>query len=183
MAAVMETPPTASMRDIQRLARDYADARDALAEVTDEVRAIQRIAVRTRLRAIQTRAAKVSAAKEALREAVDASRELFAKPKTQSAHGIKFGLRKSPGRVEGDAAGAIARIEKRLPERAPQLIRVKQELNKAGLLTLTAQELAALGVAVVDTDDKVVVQAAAGELDALVEALLADANEADANGH
>ncbi len=166
------------MAEIGRLARAYADAREALAEVAEEVRAVQRQAVRGRLRALRARAARASAAREALAEAVDANRELFGKPRTRTVDGVKFGLRKSPGRIEGDAAAAVARIEARLPEQAARLVRTRKELVKTALLTLPAKELAALGVAVVDTEDRVVAQAAADDVDRLVDALLDGLGEA-----
>lgn len=165
---------TMTMAEISRLARGYADAAGALEEVVDEVREAQRAVARGRMHSIKTRAAKASAAKDALAEAVDANRHLFDKPRTQSAHGVKFGLRKQPGCLVGDAAAAIARIERRMPDKADTLVRTKKELVKAALLALPAKELAAIGVAIENADDKVVVQAARGDLDRLVEALLAD---------
>ncbi len=166
------------MAEIERLARAYADAREALDEVVEAVRDEQRAAARARLRSIRGRAARLAAAREALAAAIDASRELFVRPRTRALHGVKCGLRKSPGRIEGDAAGAVARIEARLPEQAARLVRTRKDLNKAALATLPAQELAALGVAVVDVEDKVVVQAAGGDLERLVDALLDGLGEA-----
>ena len=171
-----------TLAEISRLARDYADAADALEHVVDEVREEQRAAARERMRSIKARAAKASAAKDALAEAVEANRRLFVKPRTQSAHGVKFGLRKQPGRLCGDQEAAISKIESRMPERADALVRTKKELVKAALLALPAADLAKLGVTVEEAGDKVVVQAARGDLDRLVEALMEDAAAVAANG-
>ena len=167
-----------TLDDIGRLAREYADRRDALEEVADEVREAQRRAARQRLRSIRARVGAAAAAKQALRDAVAESPRLFSKPRTQTLHGVKFGLRKRPGRIDGDAAGAISRIEKRMPERAADLIATRKSLRKAALAALGARELAALGLSLVEAGDEVVVQAAAGDLDAFVDALLEDAGEA-----
>lgn len=169
---------TMTMAEIARLARDYSDAAGELEETVDEVREDQRAAARARMRSIKARAAKASAAKDALAEAVEANRHLFDKPRTQSAHGVKFGLRKQPGRLAGDAEAAIARIESTMPGKAGALVRTKKELIKAALLELPAAELAKLGISVEASGDKVVVQAARGDLDRLVEALMEDAGAA-----
>ena len=160
---------------LQRLARTYADAVRELEEVVDEVRGEQRRIARERLRSIQSRAAKASAAKDALRDAVGANHDLFVRPRTQAAHGVKFGLRKKPGRIEGDAKAAVARIDETMPERAADLVRTRRELVKPALAGLSARDLAALGLALADAGDEVVVQAASGEIDRLVDALLSDA--------
>ena len=88
-----------------------------------------------------------------------------------------MGYRKQPGRVECDEAKAIARIRERLPERAPELVRVKESLDKTALRKLGGRELAAIGVRVAEVDDEVVVAGAPDDLDKLVDALLADAPE------
>ena len=164
--------------DIGKRVRDYADARDRLAEVMDEVKAIQRQAVRVRVRRIQTRVANLAAAGDAVREAIDANRDLFAKRRTQSLHGIKFGVRKQIGKIEGDRAGAIQRIDERMPERRPELVRTRAELNLNAMRNLSARELASLGVVLVDADDKIVLQAVrADHLEALVEKMLEDAEQ------
>lgn len=169
-----------SLEEIGALVREYADARDRLSEVTDEVRDLRRRAVRERLRSIQSRAANVAAAKARLEDAIDDNRALFEKPKTQSLHGVQFGLRKMPGRLEGDPAEIVARIDRKLPERAAELVRVKRELNKAAAMRLPARELAAIGASLVQDDDQVVIRAPATDLDKFVEALLGEADDAGA---
>lgn len=161
-----------TLDEIGRIARDYADSREALEAVVEEVRAVQRAAVRERMRTVRARVARTGSARDRLRDAIDESRALFRSQRTQSLHGIKFGLRKSPGRLEGDQAEAIARIERRHPARAADLIRVKKELNKSALAQLQVHELAALGVSLVQPDDQIVISAASSDLDKLVAAML-----------
>ena len=162
------------MADIARLCRAYADARDALAEVSEDIRERRRAAVKARLRALQTRVAAVAEAKDTLREAIADAPELFTKPRTRALDGIKVGYRKLPGRVACDEARAIAQIRKRLPDQAGNLVRVKETLNRSALLQLDSKTLAGLGVAVTDVDDEIVIKAASTDLDRLVDALLAD---------
>ena len=163
-----------TLSEIGDLAKAYAAARDGLATVTDEVREVQRREVRKRLRGIKARVAEVSATREQLVAAIDENRQLFESPRTRAMHGIKFGLRKQPGRIEGDAAAAIARIDRRMADRARDLVATKRTLVKAALQKLSTRELAALGLTIAATDDAVVVQAAGDDLDALVDAMLED---------
>ena len=105
-----------TLEEITELARNYARAVDRLVEVSEEIREQQRHAVRQRLRGLKARAAEASAARAVLHDAIDASRERFAAPRTRATDGVKYGLRKQPGRVEvTDEARSIARIRERLP--------------------------------------------------------------------
>ncbi len=169
-----------TLEEIVELARDYARAVDRLAEVSEEIRDQQRHAVRQRLRGLKARAAEASAARAVLHDAIDASRERFAaSPRTRAIDGVKYGLRKQPGRVEvTDEARSIARIRERLPDWADTLIRTTERLQRAALRKLDSRRLAAIGVRVEAVDDEVVISAAASDLDKLVEALLADGEDA-----
>ena len=167
-----------TVEEIVELARDYARAVDRLAVVSEDIRDQQRHAVRQRLRGLKARAAEASAARAVLHDAIDASRERFAAPRTRATDGVKYGLRKQPGRVEvTDEARSIARIRERLPDWADTLIRTTERLQRAPLRQLDSRRLAAIGVRVEAVDDEVVISAAASDLDKLVEALLADGED------
>ena len=159
---------------IAALCADYAQARERLAHTTEQIRALQRQAVRRHLRGLKAAIAQVSAAQESLREAVEANPQLFVKPRTRSLEGVKVGYRKLPGKVECDEARAIERIRKHYPEREAALVRVQESLNRAVLKQLDAKMLSALGVSIVEVDDEVVIAAAGDDLDALVKTLLGD---------
>ncbi len=163
-----------TLDDIERLVRAYADAREDLNAVIAEIQDIRRRAVRERLRTIRARVAHAGAAHERVRDAIREHKDLFAKPRTHSVHGVKFGIRKAPGRLEGDQAAAIGRIRKRMPQDAARLIRVKESLNLPAVRGLSTADLAAIGMALVETDDQIVLSAASDELDRLVDALLTD---------
>ncbi len=164
---------------IADLARDYFEARERLAETGEAIREEQRGAVRRRLPVLKRRIAEVQAAKDALVAALAAARELFRSPRTRALHGIKVGFRKLPGRIEcADEGRAIQRIRARWPERVDELVRVKETLDRTAVRKLTARELAAIGVRIVEVDDEVVVRAAGDDLDKLVDALMADGGDA-----
>ncbi len=163
-----------TIADIAGLCRAYLAARERLAQTTEQIRALQRQALRSRLRALRSRAAEVSAARCELQAAVKANPQLFAGPRTRAFEGVKVGYRKRPGRIECDEARAIARIRKLYPDRETDLVRVRENLDRAALKRLDSKILAAIGVAVVAVDDEIVIAAAGGDLDKLVDAMLAD---------
>lgn len=167
--------------EITDLCRNYANAREGLETLTEEIESDRRQAVRRKLRALKNRIAEASAAREALKAALEASPELFAKPRTRAIEGIKIGYRKLPGRFEiADEGRAIRRVRDKMPEREEELIRVKESLDRAALKRLDARELASIGVAVVEADDEIVIAAASTDLDKLIEVLLADDDLAEA---
>ena len=167
-----------AMNEIVDLCRKYARAREALGEVTEEIAAERRRIVRQRLRGLKSRVAEVSAAKEALRAAIQASPELFVKPRTVAVDGVKFGFRKQTGALDiGDEAQAIDRLRKKLPGVADTLVVVRETLDKKGLRKLPAADLAKIGVTIDDPVDEVVIAAAASDIDKLVDALLSDGEE------
>ena len=167
-----------TLEEITELARDYARAVERLAELSEEIREQQRHAVRQRLRGLKARAAEASAARAVLHDAIDDSRGWFVRPRTRATDGVKYGLRKQPGRVEiSDEARSIARIRERLPDWADTLIRTTERLQRGPLRQLDSRRLASIGIRIEHVDDEVVIAAAATDLDRLVEALLADGED------
>ena len=174
-------PSGATMEDIVALARAFAAARGATEALAEDIKALQRKALRSRLRALRTRISEQAASEEALRAAILARPDLFVRPRTVAVDGIRFGLRKQPGSVSlGDEAQAISRLRERFPNRAEGLIRVKETLDRAALRKLPAAELAQIGVTMEKATDEVTIAAASGDLDRVVAALLDDAAHAEA---
>ena len=184
LAAPPATSPHASratMDDIVVLARAFAAAREATEALAEDIRALQRKALRGRLRALRSRIAEQAASEDALRAAIRARPDLFVSPRTVTVEGIRFGLRKQPGAVAlGDEAQAVGRLRKRLPDRAETLIRVRETLDRAALRKLPAAELAQIGVTIERATDEVTVAAGRDDLDKVVAALLDDAAQAEA---
>ena len=166
--------------DIMDLARTYASARDAMEEVLDDIRDRRRQAVRSRLRALRNRAAETAAAKDALRAAVGAEPELFARPRTQTVDGVKFGWRKQQGSIEiADEGEVVKRIRKTLPDREAALVRVKTTVDKTALRKLPAADLAKIGLFIADPVDEVAITVPSTDIDKLVDALLEEGGEAE----
>ena len=175
MTETATASPPATMDEIVALARNYAKARDALEATGEEIRQLQRKAVRDRLRGLRTRVAETAAAHDALKTAIAARPGLFVKPRTVAVEGVKFGYRKQTGAVDiGDEAQAIKRLRSKMPAKADALINVKESLDKKGLRKLAAADLARIGVSIGDPVDEVVIATAEIDIDKLVAALLDD---------
>jgi len=171
------------MEHITTLCRALADARDALEQLADDIRDERRKVVRPKLRRLKRCVANVRVAEGQLRTAVEDAPHLFEAPRTRAIEGIKVGYRKMPGRIEGasDAASldrVMGRIDKHAPEMRSTLINTKYNLNRNAVKALDPKLLAKIGVGIVDVDDQVVVAAASGEIDRLVDALMVDDEEA-----
>ena len=168
--------------DILVLCKKYAQARESLNRTVEEIRALRRHAVRSRMRGLRSRVATASAERDSLWAAIKANPQLFVKPRTRAAEGIKVGYRKQPGQIVCDDTRVIARIRKLFPERESELVQVKETLKRSALKGLDSKTLSAIGVAIVRVDDEVFIAAASDELDKLVEALMGeDENMEDAD--
>ena len=106
---------------------------------------------------------------------------LFEKPRTQTAHGIKFGLAKGKGTVEiADPDKTVRLIKKHLPEKADLLIDTKETPSKDAIAGLPVEDLKRIGCAVKGTGDQVVIRPADGEVDKIVKALIRSGVDEDA---
>lgn len=162
-----------TLEQITDLARALSRAQDRLAELVEDIRAIQRREARKRAHGLRTRAAAVLHHRANLHAAIDTNRGLFDKPRTRAHDGVKFGLRKQPGRIViTDPKRTLALIREQLPDKADSLIQTKETVPAAGLKDLTPAELARIGVTLTDSTDKVLIGSTADELDKFVESLL-----------
>lgn len=164
-----------TLADIEALTRQYADARAALAErvqqLEDEVASLRR----QRLPAIRRALATAQERRERLAAAIAEAPQLFERPKTVIFHGIRVGYQKGRGSITWeDDARVCALIRKHMPDRADELIRIIERPLKTALAQLPTAELRRLGVQVVETGEEIVIRAVDGELDRLIERLLAD---------
>ena len=174
-------PPPVSMENILALARSFAAARGATEALAEDIKAVQRKALGGQLRALRNRVAEQAASEVTLRAAILARPDLFASPRTITADGVRFGLRKRPGTISlADEAQTIGRLRARFPDRAEALIRVRESLDRGALRKLPAGELAQIGVTIANAADEVTIAAGRDDLDRVVAALLDDHAPAEA---
>lgn len=172
----------ATLADIERLTKDYADWRTQLSEAVlvaeHELAALKRQHVVTIKRKVEA----VAERQAALKAAIEESPELFRKPRTLIIHGVKVGFMKEKGKISWDDKDQVVRlIKKHFPEQADVLIKTVEKPIKNALQQLSAAELKRIGVTIGETGDVVVIKSTDSEIDKLVSALLEEDAEADAD--
>jgi hypothetical protein len=164
-----------TIADIEALARRYAEARSALAErvqeLEDEVTRLRR----ARMPAIRRALAIAQERRDGLAAAVAEAPELFERPKTVIFHGIRVGYQKGRGTITWeDDARVCALIRRHFPDQAESLIKVIERPLKTALAQLSTADLKRIGVQVVETGEEIVIRPVDGDLDRMIERLLAD---------
>jgi hypothetical protein len=162
---------------IDALAKRYAARRERVRRIV--------LFMEGRITAIHRRASKVLnralavavGADAALRAEIEANRGLFVKPKTWVLHGIQVGLRKGTGRLNWECEDdeLVKRIEKRFKDDQSKLdacVKTTKKPIVAGLETLDAKDLAALGVTIESTGEIVFVKAVETDTEKLTKRLL-----------
>jgi hypothetical protein len=172
-----------TLADIEGLAKSYADRRALLA---GRLTALERDlnAIKSKhMRELKRHVALTAECHTELVNAIDASPELFDKPKTRILHGIKVGFRKGPGGMDWeDDEDLVRKIEKMFPDddEAERYLIIKKKPSADALEDLDAGQLKRLGVLVVGVGEQVVVKAVESDVEKLVKALLKGATDDEA---
>lgn len=166
--------------EIEDLAKGYADRRTLLG---DRITALDRdlaMVKRKHMKELKRHVALTAEIALDLHNAIDGSRDLFMKPKTQILHGIKVGLRKGVGGLDWeDDADVVAKIEKYFKDadEAERYLIIKKKPSADALEDLDAGTLKKFGIVVMDTGEQVVVKAVESDVEKLVKALLKGATD------
>lgn len=169
-----------TLGEIEKLTKDYADARDSLSST---VRALEEKieAIKNQyLPGIKRQVGIAAERRLNLKNAIEDSKDLFRRPRTVIFHGIKVGLQKGKGKIEFDkneTERIVKLIEKHFPERAEDFIETKKTPIKKALNRLTVQELKKLGIEVEETNDAVVIKPTDSQIEKLVDRLLKEKDE------
>lgn len=158
------------IEDACKLARD---ARQTLANraqaLQDEIAGAQK----RKLPGIRTAVAAVAEADAKVLAALQASPELFKRPKSVVFHGLQVGYKKGSGTIDIDDAGQVVKlIRKHLPDQFDVLVKTKETPIKAAIRNLTGAELQKIGVKVQSAGEVVFMTDATDGVDKLVAALL-----------
>lgn len=156
-------------------------ARSRLGDLVQQLNAELEVLKGEQMPAIRVAIAQALVAWKTLDVGIQASPDLFVRPRTVAAHGITFGLAKSKGSLEiPDPDKTVALIRRHFPEQAAVLIQTKEMPVKKALEQMTAAELKRLSVQVGEGQGQVVIRPAASDVDKLVRALVRSEAEADA---
>lgn len=98
--------------------------------------------------------------------------EQFTKPATVILHDVKLGYSTSAGSLDYDDEGTVVKlIEKRMPDRADELIRIEKKLNKDAIKRLPDSDMKTICCRIEGAGRRVLVKRTAGEVDEMMEAL------------
>jgi hypothetical protein len=168
----------ATLGEIEKLTKDYADSRDRLCGTVRELEQKMGSTKRQYLPGIRTQVRIAKEKKANLEAALQDSGNLFVKPRTIIIAGIKIGFEKARGIISWtDDAAVVRLIRKHFPEAADVLIKTMEKPLKKALAGLSVADLKRIGVIVSETGDVVVIKPTDSEVDKLVEALLEESSE------
>lgn len=163
------------MKQIETLASRYSSALTELGSQLAELQEELELVKKPFLKQIKRTIARVDKGRTALIEAVEASPELFVKPRTHVLHGIKCGFTKTADGVDiPDAERTITLIRRHLSEQESMLIKSVESVVLASAKQLTDAELKKIGAARTVGQDKVVVKPQDGEPEKLRKALIGE---------
>jgi hypothetical protein len=167
-----------TLADIEGKAKKLAEALEQrnqiIAAMKEAIGAIERAELPKLRKAIQ----KAAEHHDALKAMIEASPELFEKPKTVILHGIRLGYQKGKGSIAWDDADAVvAAIQKHVPDMADQLIRWTGKPLKEAINQLDVATLKKIGCRVTETGEQIVIKAVDSQYDKMADALLKDATE------
>lgn len=163
----------ATLQDIEKLAAEYAGARNVLGTLVSALDRAIRAVKDDALPDIRDAIAVVNATREALTAAVETSPQQFAERRTRTFHDIKVGFQKGKGKLAwDDDEKVIAKIRELYIDEIGVLIRTTETPNKDALAELPAADLKKLGVTITGTGDQVVVKPLDNQVEQLVGALV-----------
>ena len=165
--------------EIERLTRHYASEKATLSERVEDMKVEMNAVARRLTPGIKSAVGRVAAAYDALKAALEGVPDLFVKPRTVTYEGYKVGYTKTRDGLDWDEdAQVIQLIRKKLPEELHDvLIVTKESLSLESLKTLTAEQLAKIGVRIVPGQDAVVIKSADAAVDKAVNSMLKEAEE------
>lgn len=166
------------MEHTETLTQDYRRDHDLVAErvqdLEDEIEKLKR----RRLPGIKSAVRAAAESRARLAAHIEQHPELFTKPRTVTIAGIRVGLMKGKGKIVVDDPDTTCRlIRKQFPDQADTLIKVTERPVLKALGNLTSAELKRIGANVEDTGDEIVIKPVDGDVDKLVNALLAEAEQ------
>jgi hypothetical protein len=174
-AATKEVKVPEGLTEIERLTREYAEARSALAATATQC-ATEMAAIKTSyLAQLREQSAIVLVKHKELSSLISKSKKQFVSPRSAVFHGIKVGIQKLIGSLKfDDEAKTVELIRKHLPSLFDTLVTTKYTLNKDAIGTLKADELKKIGGSVTDSSDRVVIKPVQGDIEKIVKALLTE---------
>ena len=162
------------------LCKAFVGARKRVSEQVEKIRERKIKYTKRLMPGLCDRVAERGEARDRVREYLEENRSQFDKPRTRALSGCRVGWRKKPGQLLiPDEARTVELIREKLPAgKQAVLLCATTKIVKPALKKLGAAELASVGVSIVAVDDEAVITVPKDGLDALIDALLSDFEEA-----
>jgi hypothetical protein len=160
-----------TLGDIEKLTAALADTSTALDDTLANYEAELQDVNEKFLRPLKRLATATAQAEAELHAAIQAAPHLFVKPRTLNLHGFKIGYTISEGKLVWDDEDLVVKLlKKKFPDQTESLISTKETPNKDAIkaLSLSSSQLAALGCAIEDAGDQVLIKRAAGDVEKLI---------------
>jgi hypothetical protein len=164
-----------TIAEIEKKTKSYSEIHE---QISSEVRYMQKQMEETKRLAMHHIRRLLESACERKAEVagmVEASPELFEKPRTLVFYGIKIGFQKGKGKIViDDPEKTIKKIKEHLSVLIPTLIETKEVPRKSAIEQLDVADLKMIGCKVEGTGDTVIVKPVDGEVDKMIAALMKD---------
>jgi len=164
---------TANLRAIELSAQEHRLNVDHLHAMLERLNEDLARTKRDHLPAIRAAVAGTKGSRHRLALLIEEHRNLFAKPKTREAHGLRIGYRKDQDQWHWPTMPALVHKVREVlgPAKAKALIQVEESVPKKGL---TKEVRKQLGIPLTAGEDRLIIEQLDGEVDKLVNALLGD---------
>ena len=162
------------MEELEIKCKELRLKQDTLSEISSKLNRDLEEAKDKYMAEIKSAVREVADGRADIRNYVDDHRDLFAKSRSQTLHGIKVGLQKGRGVIEcDDELRALEWIDKHCDsDIADSLVKRYEKLNKSALNDVASADLRAMGVRIIDTGDKIVIKDVDGEVEKLITSML-----------
>ncbi|MEM0967647.1 MAG: hypothetical protein AAGJ81_15980 [Verrucomicrobiota bacterium] len=167
-------------KQLTAAARDYSGNRETLSKRIDALHAEIEAAKRRLLPGIRSAAAKCLDSKAKLERLIETNPKAFEKPRTVTLSGIKLGLQKQKGKITWkDPKALVKKIRSLFPQRADDLVEIKEVPRRAAINKLDVGDAKKLGLTIEADTDAVLIKSTTDDVDKLVAKLL-DEEKTDA---
>lgn len=162
-----------TLGEIEIQTKKYSDVSSQLASMVDTMEGEITKVKKKYLEKIIPLAETVSIEKAILEDDIKKSPDLFVKPRSFSFHGIKVGYQKKKGRIEIiDEQKTIELIEKKLEDKADNIILSTKSVIKKALETLDVKELKMIGCEVKADCDEVLIKSDRDKIEKFIDSLI-----------
>lgn len=167
------------------LAAEYASALEGRRRLTGALRRRLLEIAEEMAPALREATAAERDCRDALFQAVEAAPELFARPRTRTVHGIKYGWQTGKASIHiEDEARSIGLIRKHADAAQQELlILTKESVSKAAVLDLETKWLRKFAIVQREGQETVICKPVKDSVDALVGALLAESERPEEPAH